>query len=358
MSEKKLRVAVVGAGGIARECHLPGYARMDNVEVVGLCDIKPEKARALAERYGVDTVCEDYRELFKIPGLDAIDICTPNYLHSPIAVDALEHGLHVFSEKPDAVSVEAVERMRDAAERSGKVLMVMRNNRYMPVSRHIKQFIEDGGMGEIYAARCGWQRRRGIPGKGGWFTTKAQSGGGPLIDLGVHMIDLTLWLMGNPTPTAVSACTYRKFADTSMSDSVHSTFGEVNANGTFDVEDLAMGFIRFDNGACMQVEFSWASNIEREKRFFELRGEKAGAEWNDLDNRLKIFGEAYGQTVDILPNIDNRAGVQIHEANLRHFADVVLNGAAPMFVPQQGVNMVRILEAMYRSAESGREVVL
>ena len=227
--------------------------------------------------------------------------------------------------------------------------------RYGNDCRVLKDFIDNGYFGDTYYAKATYLRRAGSP--GGWFGDKARSGGGPLIDLGVHMIDLTLWLMGNPTPTAVSACTYRKFADTHMSDSVHSTFGEANADGTFDVEDLAMGFIRFDNGACMQIEFSWASNIEREKRFFELRGMKAGAEWNDCDNRLKIFGEAYGQTVDLLPNIDN-AAVRIHEANLRHFVDVVLNGAEPMFVPQQGVNMVKILEAMYQSAEAGREIAL
>ena len=236
--------------------------------------------------------------------------------------------------------------------------MVMRNNRYMQISSFMKKYIEDGKVGEIYAARCGWQRRRGIPGKGGWFTTKAQSGGGPLIDLGVHMIDLTMWLMGNPRPVAVSGCTYSKFADTDVSDSPESKFGEKAASGTFDVEDLAMGFIRFDNGACLQIEFSWASNIEQEQRFFELRGTKAGAKWSSKTNKLAIYGEEYGSTMDYLPNIDNTKGVQIHEANLRHFADVVLNGTEPMFVPQQGINMVKILEAIYQSAATSKEVQL
>ncbi len=158
--------------------------------------------------------------------------------------------------------------MKAAAEKNGKVLMVMRNNRYMQVSTFMKKYINDGKMGEIYAARCGWQRRRGIPGKGGWFTTKAQSGGGPLIDLGVHMIDLTMWLMGSPKPVSVTGCTYTKFADNDVSDSVNSTFGEKMADGTFDVEDLATGFIRFDNGASLSIEFSWASNIEKRGTLF------------------------------------------------------------------------------------------
>jgi predicted dehydrogenase len=330
---------------------------MDNVEVVAICDIVPEKAEALAEKFHIPHIFEDYKEMLKMPELDAVDICTPNVWHSIMAVDALEAGLHVFCEKPDAVSVEEAEKMKAAAEKSGKTLMVMRNNRYLPSSSFMKEYVEAGKMGEIYAARCGWQRRRGIPGKGGWFTTKELSGGGPLIDLGVHMIDLTMWLMGNPKPVAASGCTYCKFADNDVSDSVDSNFGEKKADGIFDVEDLAMGFIRFENGACMQIEFSWASNIEEEQRFYELRGTKAGASWSSATQKLKIFTEEFGKTIDYLPNIDDKE-ISIHTANLRHFANVVLNGAEPMFVPQQGVDMVKILEAIYKSAETGREVLL
>ncbi len=355
---KKLKVGIIGAGGIATIAHMPAYAGMENVEVVAICDIVPEKAKTLAEKYNVSLTFENYMDLLALPELDAVDICTPNYLHSTIAVAALEKGLHVFCEKPDAISAKEAEKMQAAAEKSGKVLMVMRNNRYMRISKFLKKYIEDGKMGEIYAARCGWQRRRGIPGKGGWFTTKEQSGGGPLIDLGVHMIDLTMWLMGNPKPVSVSGCTYMKFADSDVSDSEHSDFGEKKDDGVFDVEDLAMGFIRFDNGACMQIEFSWASNIEKEQRFFELRGTKSGAKWSSATNQLGIYEEAYGTTADYLPNIDNDAGLSIHGLNLRHFVDVVLNGAEPAFVPEQGTNMVKILEAIYESAKTGKEVII
>jgi len=354
--DKKLKIGLIGAGDIARWAHMPGYANMDNVEIVAVCDIKIEKARAFADKYGIKQVFENYKDLFEMPGLDAVDICTPNYLHSIIAVDALEHGLHVFCEKPDAVSVTEAEKMKAAAEKSGKVLMVMRNNRYMPISTFAKKYIDDGGLGDIYAARCGWQRRRGSPGKDSWYTTKALSGGGPLIDLGVHMIDLTMWLMGNPKPVAVTGCTYCKFAD--VSGSGEAKPDEEDAGGTYEVEDLAMGFIRFENGACLQIEFSWASNIGVENRFFELRGSKAGAMWDSLSDKLAIYGENYGSAVDYLPQVDNAAGIPHHEANLRHFADVVLNGKEPMFVPQQGVNMVKILEAIYKSAETGKEVLL
>ena len=353
---KKLKVGLIGLGGICRCAHMSGYAGMDNVEIAAVCDILPDKIKSFKEEFNMNDVPSftDYKELLDFEGLDFVDICTPNYLHSIIAAAALEKGLNVFCEKPDAVSVSEALKMKNAAEKSGKQLMVMRNNRHRKDAKYLKAFIDDGKMGEIYCGRCGWQRRRGIPGKGGWFTTKEQSGGGPLIDLGVHMIDLAIWLMGNPTPVSVSGCTYAKFADSDVSDSIHSSFGEKNENGVFDVEDLAMGFIRFDNGACLQIEFSWASNIEAENNFVELRGTKAGAVLRG--ESLKIFTESNGVLEDIIPNVPSSPTA--HGDNIRHFTDVLLNGAEPDFTPIQGVNMIKILEAIYKSAETGKEVIL
>ena len=347
------RIALIGCGGMGTH-HLRSYQSIPDAKIVAICDIYPGRAEDRVAKYAPDALAfTDYHDVLALEDLDAVDICTPNYLHSIIAVEALNRGLHVFCEKPDAVNVEEALKMKAAAEKNGRVLMVMRNNRYAPESQYLKKYIEDGNMGEIYAGRCGWQRRRGIPGKGGWFTTKAQSGGGPLIDLGVHMIDLAIWLMGNPTPVAVSGSTYCKFADSDMSDSVNSNFGDKMADGTFDVEDLAMGFIRFDNGACLQIEFSWASNVEKEKKLVELRGTKAGASWPDL----KIFTEEYGSTVDVIPAVRPKE-FDGHGRNLAHFVEVLQGKAEPAFVPQQGVNMIRILRAMYESAEKGCEVRL
>ncbi len=354
--KNKIKIAIIGCGGIARQAHMKQYLKLtDTYEVVAACDIIKEKAQTFANDFGIPSVYENYKDVLKIDGLDAVDICTPNYLHSVIATDALESGLNVLCEKPDAVSVFEAERMRAAAERSGKTLMVIRNNRFLGTSQYLKKYIDDGNFGKIYAGRCGWQRRRGIPGKGGWFTTKEQSGGGPLIDLGVHMIDLSIWLMGNPTPVSVTGNTYCEFANSDISDSVHSSFGEAKADGVFDVEDLAMGYIKFDNGACLQIEFSWASNIEKEDRFFELRGTRAGASWHALDDKLKIFTEEYGSTVDRTLNCAELSG---HFGNIKNFADVLRGDASPCFVPEQGVNMIKILEAIYESARTGREVIL
>ena len=353
---KTYNVGIVGCGGISRWAHYPFYKNDKRVKVVAVCDIIKERAEGFVrDCYPEAAVYTDYRDLVAREDIDCVDICTPNYLHSEIAVAAFAHGKNVFSEKPDAVSPEKAIAMKEAAEKAGKLLMVMRNNRFADASAYMKKYIEAGRMGEIYAGRCAWQRRRGIPGKGGWFTTKAQSGGGPLIDLGVHMIDLAVWLMGNPRPVAVSGNTFCKFASNDVSDSVNSNFGDKKAGGTFDVEDLAMGMIRFDNGAVLQIEFSWASNVKDEHRFVELRGTKAGMLWLD-GNTLEIYSEDDGQLTNtkMAGNLRDDG----HVRNLRHFYDVLDGKCEPCFKPQQGVDMIKILSAVYESAKTGQEVKL
>ena len=355
---KKFRVGVVGCGGIATWTHLPAYTQLCKeglAEVVGLCDIKLEKTQPPLEFWPDAYTTADYHDLLKDETIDVIDICTPNYLHSIIAIEAMKAGKHVFCEKPDAITVEEVEMMKKTSEETGKRLMIMRNNRYLKSSQYLKKQIERGEFGDMYCGRCGWQRRRGIPGKGGWFTTKEQSGGGPLIDLGVHMIDLAMYLMGNPRPVSVSGATFCKFADNDASaDSANAEFGEKQENGTFDVEDLAMGFIRFENGAVLQVEVSWASTVEEETNFVELRGTKAGFKWEW--GKIKVFGEKDGVLINEEPLFgeDDRG----HENNLRHYYKVLNGMEEPKFIPQQGVNMIKILRAMYESAATGREVQL
>lgn len=353
--DKKWKVGLIGNGSICKGAHLGVYVNDPRIEVVAVCDIIEERAVFLKENYFPEAaVYTDYKELLKDESIDSVDICTPNYLHSTIAVAAFEAGKHVFCEKPDAVNVEEVLKMDLAAKKAGKTLMVMRNNRFTDASAFAKKYIADGNMGEIYCGRAGWQRRRGIPGRGGWFTTKAQSGGGPLIDLGVHMIDLAVWLMGNPVPVAVSGNTYTKFADSKKSDSANSEFGDKKENGIFDVEDLAMGMIRFDNGALLQLEFSWASNVKEEVRFVELRGTKSGINWRN--GQLEIYSEQNGELTNItVPSCKENNG---HANNLRHFYDVVIDGKNPDFVPQQGIDMIKILCAIYESAKTGKEVIL
>lgn len=357
---KVYKVGIVGCGGIARFAHTSYYTNADNAKVVAVCDILPGRAEDFKKEFypSADTYL-DWKEMLGRGDLDCVDICTPNDLHSEIAIYALDHGINVFCEKPDAVSAEKAAQMKEAAERSGKLLMVMRNNRFAHISKYAKKFIEDGRMGDIYAGRACWQRRRGIPGKGGWFTTKARSGGGPLIDLGVHMIDLAVWLMGSPKPVAVSGNTYQAFASTETSDSDNSKFGDASSGGTFDVEDLAMGLVRFENGAVLQIEFSWASNVKAEHRFVELRGTKAGLTWFD-GGYLDIFGEDNGELTDLHIDGSRDRGLVSNGwyMNLKNFFDTLDGADKPCYKPQEGVDMVKILEAIYLSAKTGKEVSL
>ena len=261
---KKWRVGIIGVGGIFNGAHREHYLKDDRLEVVALCDIIEERAVECRDGFFPDAkVYTDFNELLKDETIDSVDICTPNYLHSIIAVAAFKAGKHVFCEKPDAVNVEEVMKMNDAAKAAGKTLMVMRNNRFTDASKLAKKFIDDGKMGEIYCGRCGWQRRRGIPGKGGWFTTKAQSGGGPLIDLGVHMIDLAIWLMGNPTPVAVTGSTYCKFADNDVSDSVNSDFGD-------KVEDVKVSSRLKSSAVCLVADEAGPS-LAMEQAFSQMK---------------------------------------------------------------------------------------
>lgn len=350
---KKIKVGIVGCGGIAKVCHIPAYLEMENVEVVATCDIIADRASSAAEMTGAKYVFTDWNDLISLSDLDMVDICTPNYLHAPIAIGAMLAGKHAFCEKPDSITIDEVLEMKATSEKTGKHLMVMRNNRFREHSEYAKRFMDEGKCGDVYAGRCGYIRRRGIPGMGGWFTTKAQSGGGPLIDLGVHIIDMAIWLMGNPKPVAVSGSVYTKFADAGeVSDSEHSSFGDKVKGGTFDVEDLAIGMIRFDNGACLQIEFSWASNIEAEKYFVELRGTKAGIDWDG--NGLMIYTEDNGVLCDIKPVL--KTDYHGHAENLQHFIDVLTKGAEPLFKPIEGVNMVKILTNIYESAKLGKEI--
>ena len=352
---RKLRVGAVGIGGIFNACHAPVWLNHPEVELVAVCDIIPEKAHKFAEVHGIAHAVTDYRDLVKLD-LDAVDICTPNLFHSRIAVAALRAGKHVLTEKPDAVNTSEARKMAAAAERSGKTLMAMRNNRFTPHFQFLKRYIGDGHMGDIYAGRVGWIRRRGTPGRGGWFTTKELSGGGPLIDLGVHFLDLALWLMDNPSPRSLSASVYTKFADASTpADSVNASFGEAKEAGTFDVEDLAIGFARFSNGAALQIEFSWASNIDEETVFLELRGSKAGFFFRNW--KLTLFTEAGGSLVDVTPKL-TKLKVEQHAAFLHHFVDVVRGRAQPVIRPEHGVDMIALLTGLYASAEKGREVQL
>ena len=351
---KKLRYGLIGCGVYK---HLTSYARYpDEVELFGVYDFDMAKAKAAAKQFNVPHVFTSYEEMLAEERLDVVSVVTPNAQHAPITIAVLRAGKHVHVEKPIALNAAEAQAIVKAKNASGKKVMVALNNRFTEVSQFARRYIGEGHLGEIYHARCGWRRRRGIPGLGGWFTTKSLSGGGPVIDLGVHFFDLTLFFMGYPAPVAVSAATYCKFGPTPASKKTRGkgTFAVADPKGAMDVEDFAAGFARFDNGASVAFEFSWASNIEKEVNYFELLGAKAGMSM--YNGELKIFSEASGELVDILPHVKNTTGWGENET--RHFIDCIKKDRAPLAPPEEAVKMMQIIDAIYASAETGREAVI
>lgn len=334
-TEKKIRTAVVGVG-IGR-LHIEGYKKHKDAELVAVADINEERAKATAEEFEIPHVYADYEKMLKELDLDAVSVCTPNKLHTPVTVAAFEAGCHVLCEKPIAMNAVDGQKMVDAGKKAGKTFMMAFNNRFRGDTQVLKSFIDNGTLGDIYYAKCGWTRRRGIPGFGGWFTTKELSGGGPLIDIGVHVLDLTLYLMGNPKPVSVFGSTYAKFGP------------KMPGGEKYDVEDLGTGMIKFDNGATVFVEASWASNIANDQFYSTLLGDKGGA---DLDP-LRIYTEMNGTQVDIAPQFP---GIHGHQAEVFHFVECLRDGKTPLATGEHGLDVVKILDALYESSETGKMV--
>lgn len=344
---EKVCIGVIGVGGIGG-VHLQGYKECPEAEVVAICDINEERLSERANQFGIPNTYTDYKEMLNRKDIDAVSICTPNYLHAPMTIAAFEAGKHVICEKPLAMSPEEGEAMVAASKKAGKLFMTAFNNRFRGDSQVLKKFIENGGLGEIYFGKTGWIRRKGIPGMGSWFTKKNMSGGGPLIDIGVHVLDLALWLMGNPKAVTATGSTYSKFGPKGEGT---GTWGTAEANGGFDVEDFASAFIRLDTGATLILEASWASHIKQEKIFTNLCGTKGGA---DLEP-LQIYTDIDGVQTDLIPAFPELEG---HIMEIRHFIDCLTKGTELISTGEHGLEVVRILNAIYKSAELGKEVTL
>ena len=260
----KIRVGVVGLG-IGRH-HIAGYQAHPEAEVVGIADLDEARLQEIGDQYGVANRYATLADMLAAQALDVVSVATPNKFHMPLTVEALEAGCHVLCEKPMALSAAEARQMLAAAERAGRRLMINFSYRFNEQSQALKERVDAGELGEIYFGRTMWHRRRGMPRFGGWFGQKAMSGGGPLIDLGVHRLDLALWLMGYPKPVWVMGGAYNPIAS-----------ALAQAQGVeYDVEDLAVAMIRFENGAMLAVEASWAANVqERELMETRLLGTRA-----------------------------------------------------------------------------------
>jgi len=341
----KLRIGLIGCGAIAKGKHLPGWAGVPNVEVVASCDIVEERNIEAREQFGIKRTFADYNEMLSSCQLDAVDICTPNDVHMPAAIAALRAGRHVLVEKPIGRNAEEAARMVEAARDAGCKLMVAQCQRFRGDAGVLKRYIEAGELGEIFYARVQTLRRRGVP-SWGVFIDKEKQGGGPLIDIGVHMLDLALWFMGHPKPTAVSGVTYEGLGKREGTFGVWGPWDYKN----YTVEDFAAGLVRFENGATLVIESSFIANIEKDIFDCALLGTEGGAAFSPL----KIFKEKHGALLDVSPV--NLPQVDAFRAELTAFAQSVRDDTEPPVPGEQGLLMMKIIDGIYQSAKLGREV--
>ncbi len=348
MTTRKFKIGIIGTGGIARSAHLPAWKNLPEVEIVGLADALPGRAETLAREHGIPHAFTDYRDLLKLE-LDAVDICTPNRVHTPVALAALSTGRHVLCEKPLAVSTKEVRQMGQLADRKKLKLMTAQFQRFTTPAVAIKGWARAGGLGDVYHARVKAMRRALLPVAPGFIDEKL-SGGGPCMDIGVHALDLCLWLMDFPKPVRVSGTTKVNFA---KGHAIPGAWGEWDRK-RFSVEDFAAGFVHFDNGATLTLEASWLGHqVENEDMNCQLFGTKGGVKWPSAE-----FATVQGGALVQGTLTNPRPVEKPFNAEIKAFYESVVNHQ-PSPVPwTETISVIAILEAVYASQARGREIVL
>ena len=360
---KTYKVGVIGCGGIANNKHFPALRKLgDRVSLEALCDIVVERAQMAAADHGAPgaRAYASYQEMLQKESLDIVHVLTPNRSHCEITVAALEAGCHVMCEKPMAATSADAEKMLQASKRTGKKLTIGYQNRFRPDSLYLKRVCANGDLGEIYYAKARNIRRRGVPTWGVFLDAEAQ-GGGPLIDIGTHALDLTLYMMNNYDVHSVTGATYRKLAD-QVPESGNG-FGDWDPK-VFTVEDSAFGFVTMKNGATVVVESSWALNTVNCTPLgprTELCGTLGGA---DMEDGLRFNAVKYGKLVQEKPALagvgvdffDANSELQPHELEALSWLNAIDNDTDPVTKPEEALVVTRILEAIYASAKTGKTI--
>ena len=355
--EKKLKVGIIGCGGIANGKHMPSLSKVKQCEMVAFCDIIVDRAEAAAKKFGTPDakVYEDYKELLKDETIDVVHVCTPNRSHSFITVDALEAGKHVMCEKPMAINSAEAKKMLDAAERTGKKLTIGYQNRFRDDSLYLKAEAEADTLGDVYYAKATAIRRRAVP-TWGVFLNEYEQGGGPLIDIGTHALDLTLWTMNNYKPKYCVGTTFHKLNNDTQTG---NAWGDWDPE-KFTVEDSAFGFIVMENGATIVLESSWALNsLDVREAVTTLCGTKAGADMND---GLRFNFVRGGRQTVMKPSFaaggvafnDGAAGEDPATREARQWINAIINDTVPVTRPEQAYCVTQILEGIYESAKTGK----
>ena len=350
----KIKVGIIGVGNIA-ECHINGYLHNPDVELYAFCDINEKRLKAKGEKYGVTRLFTDKDEMLKLKEIDAVSVCTWNAAHAECSIAALNAGKNVLCEKPMAMNAEQALAMQAAAEKSGKLLMIGFVRRYGNDCKILKDFIDNGYMGDIYYTKATYLRRNGCP--GGWFGDKSRSGGGPLIDLGVHVIDLTRYLAGCPKPVSVFGATFNKLGNR---PGIKKDPGFYRASDTgkdiFDVEDFASAMVRYDNGMVLSIEAAFSLNLKSDTGTIELFGTKAGAK---LSPELEIFTNMNGYMTNVQLTMPTALSFEgLFENEINHYIDCVKNGTECVSPAKDGVMLMKILDAIYKSGRTGHEVMI
>ncbi len=353
--EKKMKVAIIGCGNISHS-HTQAYRRNPNVEIIACCDINFERAQNYAKVYEIPAAYGSVDELLeKEPELDAVSVCTWNNGHYECTMKALKAHKHVLCEKPMAMNAKEAQEMQDEAEKQGCVLQVGFVKRFAKTTRVFQDFQEADTFGDIYLTKAIYTRRIGNP--GGWFSDKSKSGGGPLIDLGVHVIDLSRYLMGMHKPVSVYGATFNKLGDKQHIKGVpHYHPVDYNAETNIcDVEDSVIALIRFDNGSVLHVEASFTLNLKEGITTLQMFGDKGGAV---VEPKLEIYKDMNDYMANITPIVEYNYDVfaEMFSGEVNHFYDCVINGAKCKAPAEDGVMLMKILDAIYESALTGHEV--
>jgi len=337
------RIGIIG-GGWPGKAHARGYQAESGFKLTAVADLIPERRQALMKEFKIPSEFSEARDLLASDQVDAVSLCLPNYLHAPIAIAALKAGKHVLCEMPPALNLKEARQIEAAVDKSGKTLLYAAQRRFGGNEQAARQAIQKGHAGTVYHARSAWTRTRGIPIGTGWFTDASKSGGGALIDLGAHMLDLAWFLLGQPRPASVFAATHRRID------------GVMPREASANVEEAAFALVRFEEGQSLELAASWAMNQSPSQNgtICRIHGDQGAVDvYTGAGAVVHRSFDAKGESSQTPLKLPKTVG---HAAMMRHFRECILGTATPTVGAKEGVALMRMIEGMYRSAESGKSV--
>ncbi len=348
MKKSTYNVAVIGAGAIGHD-HIKSFGEHPQANVVALAEVSPERGREAADKFAIPTLTTDYKTLLSRDDIDVVSIALPNFLHAPVGLEALQAGKNVMIDKPIATNAQDAQKLVDEWQKQGTLLMVGQNNRMTETVQTAKQMIDRGDLGDVYHAKTAMLRQSGIPRIGSWFTQTQFAGGGATYDIGVHALDRALYLMGEFEAASVSGKTYAEFGPRGLGDGNWGK-GEIDPNKPFDVDDLAIALIKLKSGRTVLLEASWAAHLDNYDGT-QILGTDGGLKFPPLQ-WYHTTSEGHEVTdVEMLPPL-------VNTNRMVHFIDCLLGKAEPFIKPSESLALQKILDAIYESSRTGREVVI